>query len=275
MIDWDWIRKDYEPADVLDAARDLEPTSSRVFADPTACWVKASTYLEWASAAITRGGDDAWDCAAGWSKRAVCCRMDAILVNNHFGSYLGHNYKKKAGYLSVLDVPGLSVLRDLVIDPRNDIEHSYTVASEAQAKRAFDIGQLFLGATEKMAAQMTIVAHGWNVNYRGGICDKRGHEFERHEFSLRRDQKPMLLIDSYSSSGDVFVLNPKDELLAICPLKRFAVAELISLNEHLRKCLAFDSYSSRQLAPKLMSTLRDQLRLGCNRTSESSVIRTG
>ena len=155
----------------------------------------------------------------------------------------------------------MSLLRDLVIDPRNDIEHSYALATEDHARRACDVAQLFLDATEDEAERLGIAALGWNVNYHGESCDKPGQEYEKHEFTLTHQHKPMLLIDSYSLEAEVFIINPKDELLSICPRALFDSSQLIELNSKLRKCLDVTSYGSRHFGKSLMKTLRDQLRL--------------
>src|SRR4051794_35566601 len=102
MVEWEWNRSQVGPAEVLDAARTMSAKKDRVNADLTTTWADAGRYLAWATAALSRGGDDGWDAAAGWAKRAVCRRMDGILVNNHLGRFVGQNNEKKAGYLARL-----------------------------------------------------------------------------------------------------------------------------------------------------------------------------
>lgn len=261
MIDWEWKREEIAPEDVLDAARTIGTNNSRITMELTSHWVDARRYLDWAVTAISRGGEDAWDCAAGWAKRAVCQRMDAILVHSHFGSFLGQNYGKKAEYLSAMNVPGLTVLREMIIDPRNDIEHSYVVAMEEHARRACELAQLFLRATEDTALTPAVLALGWNVSYHGKLCDKPGNEYEFHEFRLSHQNTPMLLIDSHSSEGVVFVLHPKEERLSVCPRRAFDSTHLIDLNAKLKKCFDFISYSQHQFTPTKMNALREHLRL--------------
>ena len=261
MIQWQWTWEHVEPDDVLDAARTIETNSYRVTIDLASHWVDARRYLGWASLALSRGGEEAWDSAAGWAKRAVCRRMDGILVHNHLGDFLGRNYKKKAEYLMELEVPGLSLLQDMVIDPRNDIEHSYAVATEGQARRAHDLAELFLGATEVESAIPLIVALGWNVSYRGQSCSKPGQEYEVHEFSLDHERPPMLLIDGYCPVPEALVIHPRDETVLACPRRSFSSAQITELNARVRQCLASANYSSRFFSRALMKTLRDQLRL--------------
>jgi hypothetical protein len=119
MIEWEWTKKSVEPAFILDGARAIHETYGSPGIRLVRHWTPAETYLGWARAALARGGDDGWDSAAGWAKRAVCRQMDCILVHNHLEILLGRHNGEKAEYLSRLDVPGLPLLRDLVIDPRN------------------------------------------------------------------------------------------------------------------------------------------------------------
>src|SRR5438128_539684 len=99
MIAWEWTRQIVAPDGILDAARSIPETRQRSHVNLTRDWTPTSTYMEWAKAALLRNGDDCWDSAAGWAKRAVCRRMDGILKHNHLGYFLGKNYKIKSEYL--------------------------------------------------------------------------------------------------------------------------------------------------------------------------------
>jgi len=263
MIDWVWTRKPVEPEDVLDAARNIAVNTTRITIDPTRHWdwVEPQRYLEWALAAVSRGGEGAWDCALGWAKRAVCRRMDGILVQNHLAGFLGESYKKKVQYLRGLKVPGLDLLRDIVIDPRNAMEHSYTAATEEGARQACDVAELFLPATETVGNSPAIAALGWNVSYRGRGRIEGGIEHEQHDFTLRREQDPMLLIDGYSPHAEVFVIYPREQSISVCPRNSFDSAQIMELNARLRQCLNSTSFSAWHFVPNLMKILRDQLRL--------------
>lgn len=171
MITWTWTKQNVSPEIILDAVRNIPVTDQRCETDFAGRWIRSDRYFAWARDALHRGGDDGWDAAAGWAKRAVCRRMDGILANNHLGHFLGRNYKDKAEYLKHLKVPGLTALRDLVIDPRNDIEHAYEPATEEHARRACDVAELFLGATE--AESPAVISLGWKMDYSefiGGDC---------------------------------------------------------------------------------------------------------
>src|SRR5262249_24363469 len=150
-----------------------------------------------------------------------CRQMDGILVHNHLGCFLGKNYKDKAIYLTQLKVPGLPVLRDLVIDPRNDIEHAYQIATEDQARTAYHIAELFLGATDKEASIPAVSARGWSSCVSEIISTPPGKEFHSIVIGLKKEDSPRLLVTSYEPEPNVLVLYPTDELLSCCPLNSF------------------------------------------------------
>src|SRR5262245_38711765 len=227
MIDWEWTKQRVAPDDILDGARAITGRGGSYGVRLVPHWTPARSSMEWAKAALERGGDDGWDSAAGWAKRAVCRQMDCILVHNHLQPFLGKNYKDNAGYLAALKVPGLPVLRDLVIDPRNDIEHAYALATKEQAEMACHIAELFLGATEKEANAPAMVDLGWAFEY--AAWNSAGPEGVKHFFkvTLNKDHAPFLVVSGYPDGPEVMILYPQDELVSVCPLTDFRSDQLL------------------------------------------------
>jgi hypothetical protein len=261
VIPWDWTRKRITPPDVLDAAKAMPPANDRSVMNLTTGWVDARRYFDWARAALHRGGEDGWDTASSLAKRAVCRQMDGILVHNHLRCFLGSNYGDKATYLKQLDVPGLSLLRDMVIDPRNEIEHAYELATPDQAQRAVDVAELFLRATDPEAATPAVVTLAWLVNYSEGISGVPGKECHVVDIDMRKEDEPVLLIDALTTEPTVFILYPRDEELAFCPLKDFKSDEAIALNAMLRAPLKAGSFSLRTLSRPFLEVARQHLKL--------------
>jgi hypothetical protein len=260
-IDWEWTREQATPDDVLDAAKTIPITNNRILMNLTCRWVEATRYLTWAGAALQRGGEDGWDSAAGWAKRAVCRQMDCILANNHLGNFLGKNYKDKAGYLTQLKVPGLAALRELVIDPRNEIEHAYELATEEQARRAYDVAELFLGATQQESDTLAVVALGWSVDFAEARSTAPGKEGHWIDLRLSKGNGPMLLILGYPDNPETVIVLPGEETLRSCPLRAFSSDQAIALNGKLRKCLKPGSYSSRTIDKTFLRALKEQLKI--------------
>ena len=224
-------------------------------------WTPASAYLAWAKVALARGGEDGWDSAAGWAKRAVCRQMDCIVVHNHLQPFLGKNYKDKAGYLAALKVPGLPVLRDLVIDPRNDIEHAYHLATKEQAETACHVAELFLGATEKEADAPAIVDLGWAFEFAGSFSACPEDVKHAVKVTMRKDREPFLIVSGYPDSPVVMILYPQDEQASVCPLKDFRSDQVLALNDKLREYVRSESYSLNTVGLGFMRSIRQELRL--------------
>jgi hypothetical protein len=187
--------------------------------------------------------------------------MDGLLAHNHFGCFHGSNNQKKSEYLAALKVPGLALVRDLVIDPRNDIEHAYELATADQARRACELAELFLGATDQEAATPAILARGWNVNFRETRSVVPGKECHIIQLDLTKDHAPMLLILGYPDAPEVLVTLPREETLRTCPLKDFAPDQVLKLNATLREWPKPNSFCSRSVEPDFLAILKEQLKL--------------
>lgn len=260
MIGWAWTKNTVEPDDILDGTRTIKGPMGRHGVRLTHQWTPADTLLEWSKAAIARGGSDGWDTAAGLAKRSVCRQLDCILVHNHMGHLLGQNYGKKALYLAALNVPGLMTLRDLVIDPRNDIEHSYTLANEAQARRACDIAEMFLAASDSAADAPAVFDYGWDFEYGGSLTaapeDKRAVKVE-----LTKDHEPFLFILGYPGAPEVALLNPKEETAMLCPLKDFRGEQVLELNQMIHTNPTPGYYSMSTVGIQFLRAIAHELKL--------------
>jgi hypothetical protein len=260
MVTWEWRRHEVVPEDILDAVRTIEANHCITMC-LTEGWAEATRYLQWASAALERDNDDGWDAAAGWAKRAVCRQMDTILVHNYLGCFLGKNYKDKADYLADLKVPGLTLLRDLVIDPRNDIEHAYTIATEEHARRAYDVAELFLGATKAEAEKQAVVVRWRSVEFTTSFPGERGKETLAIDVKLRKDSDPLMVLTWFKPDLNVLVICPGEETIRFWPLRAFKPDQAIKLNEMLRTTLWGRDCGVCSYGPMYMAALKDQLKL--------------
>src|SRR5438034_4341835 len=119
--------------------------------------------------------------------------MDGFLFHNLLSHFLGKNFKLKAEMLADLRVPGLNLVRDLVIDPRNDIEHEYTLTTEKQARNAVELAELFLAGTEDEDMLIASISHGWCVEF----THEAGPGYRRIEYRMTRNDPPMLILDVF------------------------------------------------------------------------------
>ena len=79
-----------------------------------------------------------YDLAVCYAKRAVCRLIDSLIHHNHLRKWMRSNYPPKIAMLKQVGIEVKSVVRELIIDSRNDIEHSYSTPTESQARHAVD-----------------------------------------------------------------------------------------------------------------------------------------
>src|SRR5215208_6620691 len=149
MISWKWRRTLVSPEDILTGAQSLPIRSDRVIFDLTSEWTTSERYLSWAKDCLIRDNDFGWDAANVYSKRAACRQIDAFIVCNHLGKFLGLTYPAKIEMLSEIDVIVPDIIQELIINPRNEIEHGYKASTREQARHAVQLAGLFLGAVSE------------------------------------------------------------------------------------------------------------------------------
>ena len=158
---WAWKTKKVSPQVIIDSATHLKPDKDWFEADLCLKWRKATTYLDWAEHAFARKDEFGWDAARCYAKRAVCCQIDRFMLASHFGRYLDkRNYPQKMHLLQEVGITLPTVLHELIIDPRNEIEHGYDAATEKQARHAVEICKMFLRTIEFVADSGAIISLG-------------------------------------------------------------------------------------------------------------------
>jgi hypothetical protein len=85
---------------------------------------------------------------------------------NHLGCFLHHNYPDKITMLSRVGLSIPKIIHELIIDPGNDVEHSYTPLTEERAAHAVELAGLFLQATSDERAHQAIISINWSVSVR-------------------------------------------------------------------------------------------------------------
>ena len=261
MVVWNWKREAASPEDILDAAKTIPSAGIRLVMDLSAKWIPARRYYDWACAALQRGGEDGWDTASSLAKRAVCRRMDGILAHNHLSCFLGRNNEKKAELLAELRVPALTLLRDLVIDPRNDIEHAYEPATQKQSRHACEAADLFLTSTDVEAEKPVVIALGWTASIGMPDRERDGKKESYLKVELTKGNAPTLLITGYPADPKVDILLPQEETIRTCGLKAFNGKQALELNSRLRECLRAESFTQWNLSPEGVGRLSECLNL--------------
>ena len=239
MPRWSWRRVNVTPEDILSAARTLEVQSSWFEIDSVSHWRSSAVYLKWAQDCLPQNTAFGLDAALCYAKRAVCREIDAFMTCNHFGSFLGDTYPAKIKMLRDVGLRIPDVIHQLIIDPRNESEHSYTVSAFGDVKKAVELAELFLMATTDEQKHHAIISIGWSIDIRQAKCAIPGKEYERLDFTLSDQSAPMLLIDVCADEHHAIILHPKDKEVSACSLREFKREQILDLARLLRRYYAF------------------------------------
>ncbi len=126
-------------------------------------WAPAQRFLEWARRGLSENDDYGFSNAIGYAKKSVARRIDGILRTYHLQALSRVNYPLKIKALNELGVSVPQIVSELVIDPRNELEHKYSMPTHRAAGRAIEIAELFLSATDAESSRSSIVAVNWNI----------------------------------------------------------------------------------------------------------------
>jgi hypothetical protein len=192
------------PDDLLDAARTI-PLGNVATCDWLSHWIPATVLLQWAERGLDEGEAYGLSNAVTYAKRAVACRIDVLVHYNHLLSCARSVFPDKIIALRQVGLSIPDVVRELVIDPRNALEHHYEIPSQAVARRAVGIADLVVRATDAECQRSSIVAVAWNVL--GSLTLTSEREFVHFRaFSDR----PMLFIDVFDEPYAAKIIDPKN-----------------------------------------------------------------
>lgn len=249
MVGKKWKMIGKHPEDIIGAARTMGEGEIRIYHDPIPHWVPAADYLDWARRGLKQDDLNGRDAAVCYAKRAVCRFIDSLMVCNHLGAFLGRGYKEKFDLLSRIDLPIPTIVHELVINQRNDIEHSYQAATAVQASRALELAELLLERRSMIEElpKKALISLGSNVQLR---VNDQPPDFSEVQLSM---DDPWLLVDTLADDPKVLVIYPKDDEVAYAQLSDFDTHQAISVSRLMRE---------RQQAP--LSFMRGMIYEGRN-----------
>lgn len=233
MADLAWTTTAVEPADILDAAKTIDGHAHWELSLVPLDWVEADQYLAWAQAGLQNDNPLGWEIGLTYAKRAVCRRIDGLLLNNYFGQYLRSKYPAKIELLKAVGIKIPSLVQNWIIQGRNRVEHDYRLADKAHATDAEEIAGLFLRATADDAARkVALIAGGAVMHHYSGQFP--GIDTERHnKMGLATD--PVIFFDAYAEPMTVKILYPKDMEIRFAPAAAFSSVETIDFAQRMRK----------------------------------------
>jgi hypothetical protein len=227
------------PDDFLDAARTI-PLGDIATCDWLPDWVQATVFLEWAQRGLAEADAYGLSNAVTYAKRAAACRIDLLLLYNHLVPFSRSTFPAKIAALRQVGLSIPDVVHELVIDPRNAIEHNYEVPSHDVARHAVGVAELFVGATDAEYQRSSIVAVAWNVLASHALTSER-------EYVHFRDfrNRPMLFIDVFGEPRAAKVVDPSNSEIRSANPSSFSDDQVLTLARLLRSNYAGGSLTRR------------------------------
>ena len=209
--------------DFLNGAQTI-PTHNAYGCSLNKHWIEPTTFLEWAQ----RGFEDADQYglanAITYAKRAACCRVDRLIHNYHLQRLHRAPFLAKIEALEGVGIDIPSVIQELIISPRNELEHDYVPPDPDMARRALDIAKLFLTATESLGSLGTIIVLNMNLQYHCGSKDGK----ERVTINGWSDRS-MLFMDVFSEPHSAKIIDGRKGEVFYTKLDDFSHRQAVQL----------------------------------------------
>src|SRR4051812_25601786 len=99
MAEFEWKRTRVDPEDILDALKTIGGRADWSVNLIPEDWLPAETLYQWAEIGLNNDHPLGMDIAFTYAKRAVCRRIDGLLLHNYCGKYERANYPQKIDIL--------------------------------------------------------------------------------------------------------------------------------------------------------------------------------
>lgn len=215
------------PKDILDGVRTFSPGSGFYCHSLDGDWTSSDEYLAWAKKGLDEGGQKGRSDTVTYAKRAVCRTIDSILLRHHMRVLLQKSYPERMDALVQIGLSVPDIVHDLVIDPRNQIEHEYRLPTVDQARHAIELAELFLTSIEQEIALYPPVLLWPGLNYQSTSSENKGHRFEITRFGSH----PLLFVDLFQNPHCVKIVDPGYQEIRWTSLTDFTVSESIALGK--------------------------------------------
>jgi hypothetical protein len=240
------------PQDLLDAGRTI-PIGEIATCNWLGDYVPSAEFLHWARRGLTAGDAQGLSDAITYAKRAVASRIDALVLFNHLRPFLRSTYPRKMEALDQLGLEVPDVVHDLVIDPRNDLEHEYSWPQANTARHAVGIADLLLRATQSEYDRTSIVAVQWNING-SQLISPSGEVVTFQGFGPRT----MLFIDVFEEMPAAKIVDPTVPEIRSVALASFDEEQALSLAELLRRNYSGSHLSQSGRGPSYYREMKRQ-----------------
>jgi len=248
-----------DPIDILNAVKTIPNRNAhccRLFKNGLYKWLDPALYISWAKTELSAGDAHHWSSAISHSKRAACCVIDRLLLNYHQKYFLRDSNQQKITRLNEIGVPVPNIIYELIIDPRNNIEHYYAQPEEQIARRSIDLAELFLKALNEELEQESIVSFDWN------ICHKQYSNINETKISFEGfAEHPMLLIDIFQEPEEVKIIDPKDGEVRFASLQKFDRDQSLELAKLLHQHYKIESHGRITVSATFFKEIKKHARI--------------
>jgi hypothetical protein len=240
------------PQDLLDAARTI-PTGDISTCNWLVNWIPSAEYLQWARRGLADDDAHGRSNAITYAKRAVASRIDALVLFNHLRPFLRSLYRRKIEALNRVGIDVPDVVHELVIDPRNDLEHEYSWPEASTARHAVGVADLFLRATQAEYERTSIVALQWSVNG-SQLISPAGEVVTFRGFGPRT----MLFVDVFEDVPTAKIIDPAASEIRAVPLADFDGEQALTLAGLLRRSYGGSHLSQSGRGPTYYREMKRQ-----------------
>jgi hypothetical protein len=166
-------------------------------------------------------------------------RIDRLIRNYHLQRLRRAAFPKKIEGLAAIGISIPSVIHELIIDPRNELEHEYLIPDPDVARRATDVASLFIAATDEADLQESIVAINSNYLYAGGLYKgQRIVKFEGWSDGV------MVFIDIFNDPHTAKIVDGQKMEVCFTQLQEFSIDENVKLGSFIRRHYSLNSRNS-------------------------------
>lgn len=116
------------------------------------------------------------------------------------------------------------MIQELVIEPRNELEHAYIPANRDTARRAIDIASLFLDASAEIDARQSIIALNMNMRY----SNQMGKGAQPVTFN-GWSPNVMLFVDIFGEPHAAKLVDGAQHEIRYTELNKFTVSQAVEL----------------------------------------------
>jgi hypothetical protein len=222
-----FVKSEISPTAFISEAKTIAVNNAHCVA-LNGAWNSPRTFLDWARRGLVEGSEYGLSNGLTYAKRAACCRIDRLIRNYHFLRFGRANYPDKAALLESVGILVPSIIQELIIGPRNELEHEYVSPSVSGVRHAIQIADLFLAATDPVESEETIVALNMNILCSFGVGS--GGEFATFKGWT---EGSMLFLDVFEAPELAKIVDGRAGEIRFAKLASFSKSEAVELAQIL------------------------------------------